>query len=748
MSKAERISVLWFGTGSMTANVLPAVDREYVQILAFIDERLEKKGTVFHGAPVISLDEIKDYAFEYIFVGARPYRIIADKLHGLCIPYEKIISLDFEEEARLIALRSASFHESFASFMRQTPLLANAINKQILLESDWFNHLQSKSFLTIDTIDADTYVMRIAFEIKGGLEDSLIALAWIKEFYKNSPDKLHIDIFCIEQQVMSALAQPFIRHIYPNNLFSGVTGYDAKFSIEHFVLVKEYSQKTFHSPYLSGVIEKLNAFADRYAKYSNHAPLYNGAWVNFCILRGWNKWDALGASKAFPFSRADYLAPAWPDHVFNVLRQYDLEKKAFITLHAGGDEHLHPHGVEGKIWPPDCWAQFCRLCKRAYPDIPLVQLGSHSAFVIQDTDICLAGKISLHETAVILKQAMLHIDGESGLVHLRRQLRGQSIVLFGPTPEAYYGYPHNRNIISPVCGNCMWTTNDWNTNCPRELPEPECLRAISPKKVLREMESALAERREYTCSVGNVALYSSAERKAYEPVLEDICRVCGVEKQPITKTITGLCHTYIHASKQWEYAYVIKTIETIGAQHLKIADIGSGRGMLSWYLARQGHDVTAYDLNFSHAGGSDLDLNRRFVQFAKAEGFCAEFGSIFNIPMEDNIFDVVTCVSVVEHISWKFYAFKEMFRVLKPGGKLIITYDLTLADREQYDGNRLEVFTLRNIEALMQELSVPEANIHTEEAIQASMNDISNDKVRGIGESLTVGGFVLTKCIP
>jgi len=54
MSKAERISVLWFGTGSMTAKVLPAVDREYVQILAFIDElRHElgvKTGNTHHSA--------------------------------------------------------------------------------------------------------------------------------------------------------------------------------------------------------------------------------------------------------------------------------------------------------------------------------------------------------------------------------------------------------------------------------------------------------------------------------------------------------------------------------------------------------------------------------------------------------------------------------------------------------------------------------------------------------------------------
>ena len=736
--------VLWFGTGSMTENILPSIQSDYVQIVAFIDERPGKKGSIFHGAPVITPDEIKNYAYEYIFIGARPYNDIADKLHQFGIPYEKMVSLDFEVEAKLVAARFTSFTECFASYVRHASILDTVVDKDILFCSDWFKYILHDfpgSYLVDNAVDSD---MRIAVCLQYGVGDSLIALAWLKELYINSPVKLHIDVFIREDVSMPPFALPFIRNWQPARLFLPARGYDIKLTIYHFILVREYSQRAQQSQYFSGLIEKIQIFADRYAKYSEK-PLYHGAWADFCALRGWNRWDVLGASEAIPFSRAGSIAPDWDSSAFSILQQHDLQKKTFFTLHSGGDERAYPGGVGVKILPQDCWTEFCNLCKRVYPDILLVQLGSAKDLAIQGVDICLAGKTSWHETLVILKHGALHIDGESGLVHLRRQLRGQSVVLFGPTPVSYYGYAHNRNIISPVCNNCMGATSDWYANCPKGLPEAECLRAISPERVLLEVEGALADYTEYRYAVDDISLYSNAGCTAFEPVLEDICRVCGVEKQPVTKSIAGPCRTYIHASKQWEYPYTITVIEGMGKPPLKIADVGSGRGMLSWYLAKKGHDVIAYDQNFSHASRGDVDLNRRFVQFAKGEGFCAEYGSIFNIPAEDNTFDIVTCISVVEHIPWKFYAFKEMLRVLKPGGKLITTYDLTLAGKEQYGGNRLDVFTAQNIAVLMQELQISNTDIHTEEAILASMNDIQNDNVQGIGGWLTVGGFVLTK---
>src|SRR5664279_3946205 len=46
-----------------------------------------------------------------------------------------------------------------------------------------------------------------------------------------------------------------------------------------------------------------------------------------------------------------------------------------------------------------------------------------------------------------------------------------------------------------------------------------------------------------------------------------------------------------------------------------------------------------------------------------------------NLPFEDNFFDVVTLLAVVEHLelSELQLLFTEIFRILKPGGRVIIT---------------------------------------------------------------------------
>ncbi len=52
-------------------------------------------------------------------------------------------------------------------------------------------------------------------------------------------------------------------------------------------------------------------------------------------------------------------------------------------------------------------------------------------------------------------------------------------------------------------------------------------------------------------------------------------------------------------------------------------------------------------------------------------------GDFLKLPFDSSSFDVVSCVSVIEHMprETQIIGVKEMARVVKPGGKLIITYD-------------------------------------------------------------------------
>ncbi len=108
VSERPAVSVLWFGTGSMTQELLPAVRRESVRIPAFIDEREHMRGAIFHGAPVLGLEQAASHLCDYVLVGARPFALIADKLKKAGIPEDKIVNLDF----RVLRPRVAAFFAS------------------------------------------------------------------------------------------------------------------------------------------------------------------------------------------------------------------------------------------------------------------------------------------------------------------------------------------------------------------------------------------------------------------------------------------------------------------------------------------------------------------------------------------------------------------------------------------------------------------------------------------------------------
>jgi SAM-dependent methyltransferase len=98
-----------------------------------------------------------------------------------------------------------------------------------------------------------------------------------------------------------------------------------------------------------------------------------------------------------------------------------------------------------------------------------------------------------------------------------------------------------------------------------------------------------------------------------------------------------------------------------GSHARRILDVGCGTGTMLTYLAA-----------FGNAEGVDID--------EEAIGFCRDrglqnvrLGEAANLPFDDGSFDLVTALDVVEHLDDDVAAFREMKRVLRPGGQILVT---------------------------------------------------------------------------
>jgi len=142
----------------------------------------------------------------------------------------------------------------------------------------------------------------------------------------------------------------------------------------------------------------------------------------------------------------------------------------------------------------------------------------------------------------------------------------------------------------------------------------------------------------------------------------------------------------------------------------RILDVGCGDGSLA---------LIAKD-KFEEVYG--VDISSQAVSAAARRGVRAEVCDINNhpFPYKDNFFDSVVCVDIVEHIFDPDNMFKQIYRVLIKGGKLIVLtpnisnlrrafylifkrrFPKTSSDQEGYDGGHIHYFSYGDIEYLLE----------------------------------------------
>ena len=159
---------------------------------------------------------------------------------------------------------------------------------------------------------------------------------------------------------------------------------------------------------------------------------------------------------------------------------------------------------------------------------------------------------------------------------------------------------------------------------------------------------------------------------------------------------------YDHWSRAWEYPWAVLAAG-LGVRPLCTLDVGGGGSPFALYLAARGHESHVADPSLDQGSSFVFDRQKSLYKNARsvvkrllfrATGIHTLWGLpdrngralvIYHAQPADRLefpdrrFDRVFCLSVFEHIPRGLWGgcLREFQRVLAPGGRLIITLDMT-----------------------------------------------------------------------
>ncbi len=154
------------------------------------------------------------------------------------------------------------------------------------------------------------------------------------------------------------------------------------------------------------------------------------------------------------------------------------------------------------------------------------------------------------------------------------------------------------------------------------------------------------------------------------------------------KEMTSRDLRVFNAFQQARYDWIINTAGDLKGK--KVLDVGCGDGSLTYLLARRDTIVVGVDneelgLDFARDNLKKIDPHNK-LQYSFAQA------SAYELPFEPNSFDVVVSCEVIEHLREPERMLAECKRVLRPGGKLVLTTPYRLTESPRDSNHVLEYF--------------------------------------------------------
>lgn len=361
----------------------------------------------------------------------------------------------------------------------------------------------------------------IAFRTNGGFGNVLIHANFIKCFYEKFRNhNLNVVVFGHpSSEINEAIfdKQDFVTayYNYTDLKKEDFSYYDAVIDIHSFPDILKADWNKIHgvNPALFKLFDKWKRFRDddHFSRFFTLRPLLNSQIYKYSILN--NK-------TCFNVADIDNALNMPDDYILDIhinkdeekrLQEFGLIKDRFITIQRG----VNPFSgtIEApKMWPVEHFNTLIKLLKNRYKGIKIVQLGEspERCKTLHGIDVNLIGKTDWDDLKILLKNALYHIDGECGMVHLRKALKtGPSVVLFGPTPIKFFSYSNNINITADICPACAGLTDNWQKKCL--IGNALCMSSITPQLVIEKIDAY-----EHKLTV-------STPKSLYEKIIGDSC---------------------------------------------------------------------------------------------------------------------------------------------------------------------------------------------------------------------------------
>lgn len=414
------------------------------------------------------------YCIVLAFLDANPTKAVDAKLPVL--PPEKV--RDFDGIRVLLAAKEKSVREEMSR-----NLIRLGIEEKRIIKDGIISFFQQEVAKEICGTDGE--ILRILITGGGGLGDDLLALPAverIRELYGKNTVLIGISKYKgLFENRTSVFDEVLDTEDVAVRLSMSKYDFDAFISFHHIPRVIYWAPEK-----VKRIAPELHVFCQKYITFDEKRKLERDSFLFIYRMARLYTKNRIDVTDFFgdlgKLSRHIFLS--WSTDSQTVLEKFGLSGKCYAVLNR--DSSINASSYNPKLWPAEYYGTLARLLKVRFPAMTIVLIGRRAlAGKIDGIDMDLSGATTLNELKVILKFSEVLVSCEGGLVHLNHFLYNRSVVIFGPTDEAYFGHKEDAACVARDCGcPCNYITSDWMKGCIRNFTPARCMARVTPEIVL------------------------------------------------------------------------------------------------------------------------------------------------------------------------------------------------------------------------------------------------------------------------